>query len=222
MKKPLLLIGAGIIVLLVVVFVIAKAMNNQGSSTGGETSVSVLPESEWPAVSLTPTNDPQVKGSDGHWLDLNVEKINVPGAVSMDYLLVYSTTDGGQQGVPGTVKLTGGDIEHKLLLGSESSGKFRYDAGVSQGNITLTFRDLQGKTMGKVSSDFHLQSGVADLTSVDGVFTYTLSKIPSGVFFVTMKTLVQPSASSSIVIWQNGYGVFSSDGKPHAGSLAAQ
>lgn len=219
MKKAVIFVLIGVVVLLIAVFFIAKGLKNSGSSSNEEQApVSVLPESEWPVVTLTPTNNPQVKGSDGHWLDLMVQKINVPGAASMDYLLVYSTSDGGQQGVPGTVKLTGGDIERKLLLGSESSGKFRYDAGVENGNLTITFRDANGKSIGKLSTDFHLQSGVTALNSVDGKFSYTLSKIATGVYFVTMPTFLQP-ATSAYVVWQNGYGVFASDGKPHAGKL---
>jgi hypothetical protein len=137
----------------------------------------------------------------------------------MDYLLVYSTTSGGQQGVPGTIKLTGGDIDKNLLLGSESSGKFRFDAGVSQGTITITFRDGNGKSLGKLSTDFHLQSNETSLTSVDGKFTYNLDKLAKGVYFVTMPTFIQPDASMTVV-WQNGYGVFASDGLSHLGKVA--
>jgi len=135
----------------------------------------------------------------------------------MDYLMVYGTSDGGQQGVPGTVKLTGPDIERMLLLGSESSGKFRYDAGVEQGTMTITFRDGNGKMIGKLTTDFHLQSGVTELTSVDGLFKYTLDKIAKNVYFVTMKTYKEPSVTS--VVWQNGYGVFASDSLAHTGEL---
>ncbi|KKR62633.1 MAG: hypothetical protein UU02_C0043G0007, partial [Candidatus Woesebacteria bacterium GW2011_GWA1_40_43] len=156
-------------------------------------------------------------GSDGHWLNFKVEKINVSGAASMDYLMVYSTSDGGQQGVPGTVKLTDTSIERMLLLGSESSGKFRYDAGVEQGTMTITFRDGNGKMIGKLTTDFHLQSGVTELTSVDGIFKYTLDKIAKNVYFVTMKTYKEPSVAP--VVWQNGYGVFASDGLAHTGEL---
>ena len=115
-------------------------------------------------------------------------------------------------------KLTGGDIEKKLLMGSASSGKYRFDAGVSTGTMTITFRDSQGKSVGKLSTDFHLQSGETILTSVDGKFTFNLDKVAKGVFFVTMPTFVQPEASQ-YVFWQNGYGVFASDGKPHAGKV---
>jgi len=221
MKKylPLILIGAGIIILLVVVFFIAKGMKGSASTpTPEDANVPDLPQAEWPVVSLTPTSNPAVPGSLGHWLDFKVQNLNVPGAVSMDYELIYATTDGGQQGVPGTVKLVGTDIDRPLLLGSESSGKYRYDAGVEQGTMTLKFRDGGGKLVGKLSTDFHLQTGVTALTSIDGNFTYTLSAIAKNVYFVTMKTFAAPAASM-VVVSQNGYSVFASDSKPHAGKL---
>ncbi|KKQ91758.1 MAG: hypothetical protein UT17_C0004G0106 [Candidatus Woesebacteria bacterium GW2011_GWB1_39_10] len=202
--------------LTIVGIIIFKAMKGNVSPAQEEEIIPELPQSQWPAVFLIPTNNPSVNGSDGHWLDFKVQKINVPKAVSMDYLLVYSTSDGGQQGVPGTIKLTGRDVERKLLLGSESSGKFRYDAGVENGTMTITFRNGNGKSVGKLSTDFHLQSETTALTSVDGKFTYTLDKITKGVFFVTMPTFVQPD-SSMYTTWSNGYGVFASDGKPHSG-----
>jgi hypothetical protein len=218
-KKFIPFIGVGIILLLVVVFFVAKSMKG-GTPTPTPTDANVpdLPQAEWPIVSLTPTSNPSVPGSIGHWLDFKVQKINVSGAVSMDYELIYATIDGGQQGVPGNVKLTGTDIDRPLLMGSESSGKYRYDAGVEQGTMTLKFRDAGGKLIGKLATDFHLQTGVTALTSVDGNFTYNLDKIAKGVFFVTMKTFVDPAASM-VVVSQNGYSVFASDGKLHAGKL---
>jgi hypothetical protein len=221
MKKflPLILIGSVLVVVMVVVFFVARGMKGGSATpTQEETNVPDLPQSEWPVVSLTPTSNPAVKGSDGHWLDFKVQKISVSGAASMDYELVYNTTDGGQQGVPGTVKLDGTDIDRPLLMGSESSGKYRYDAGVEQGTMTLKFRDAGGKLIGKLLTDFHLQSGVTSLTSVDGKFTYELDKVVKGVFFVTMKTFADPAASM-VVVSQNGYSVFASDGKAHSGKL---
>lgn len=213
MKKflPLILIGVGVLVVLVAGIFIAKKMKGGSTPADEEASVPELPQSEWPVVSLVPT-------SDGHWLDFQVQKINVSGAASMDYELIYSTNNGGQQGVPGTVKLDGKDIERKLLLGSESSGKFRYDTGVERGTMTIRFRDAGGKLIGKLTTDIHLQSGTIDLSSVDGKFQYTLDKLPTGVFFVTMQTFAQPDASM-VVVWQNGYGIFASDLKPHSGKV---
>ncbi|MGA2910772.1 MAG: hypothetical protein ABSE04_03195 [Candidatus Microgenomates bacterium] len=219
--KKLLIIGVAIVVVIIIVIVLALKTLGGGSSSPSGTQVEnvpELPQSEWPIMTLIPTSNPQVNGSLGHWLDFKVQKINVPQAASMDYLMIYNTTDGGQQGVPGTVKLTGTDIDKQLLLGSESSGKYRYDDGVETGSMTITFRDANGKSVGKLSADFHLQSGTATLTSVDGKFTYSLNVVPKNVYFVTMSTFVQPDPSA-YVVWQNGYGVFASDGKPHPGKL---
>jgi len=225
MKKylPLVLLGGGVLVVLLAVFVAIRTFRS-GTSTNSSDQVEIIPElpqSQWPVVSLTPTTEARIPNSLGHLLDLKVQKINVPGASTMDYLLVYNTVNGGQQGVPGTVKLTGGDIDKNLLLGSESSGKFRFDAGVSQGTITITFRNSSGKSMGKLSSDFHFQSDTTALSSIDNKFVYTLDKVAKGVYFVTMPTFTQPDPSM-YVVWQNGYGVFASDGKPHSGKVANQ
>lgn len=219
MKKIIpILIGIGVVVVAIVAFVVLKGSKDKDISDNDNTvNVPVLTQDQWPAISLTPTEKVGVSGSMGHWLTLKVEKINVAGATSMDYLLVYNTSDGGQQGVPGTVALTGGNIERNLLLGSESSGKFRYDAGVEQGTVTITFRNSGGKMVGKLSTDFHLQTGVTELASVDGLFKYTLDKVAKGVYFVTMKTYIEPVTAP--VVWQGGYGVFASDGKLHIGKL---
>lgn len=221
MKKnlPLMLIGGGVLVVLIAVFVVFKSFKNATSDTASPSPevVAELPQSQWPVILLIPTEDVAIKGSLGHLLDMKVQKINVPGAATMDYLLVYSTNNGGQQGVPGTIDLKGGEVDKNLLLGSESSGKYRFDAGVSQGTVTLTFRNAEGKSLGKVESTFHLQQDETTLTSADGKFTYTLDKQTKGVWFTTLPTLIQPDSNPNMVTWANGYGVFSSDGKPHSG-----
>jgi hypothetical protein len=224
MKKyiPLILIGGGVLIIVLAIFVVMKSLKSTTSTlTPSQTTENVpeLAQAQWPVLSLAPTVDATIPNSLGHLLDMKVQKINVPNATTMDYLLIYNTTDGGQQGVPGTIQLTGVDVDKNLLLGSESSGHYRFDDGVTQGNITITFRDKSGKSLGKLSSDFHLQTGEIGLTSVDGKFSYNLTKLAKGVYFVTMPTFVQPADSSSYVIWQNGYGIFASDGKAHAGSV---
>lgn len=215
-----IIVGVLVVILIAVAFLVKGAKKGSDTSEKEESNIPVLSESEWPAISLIPTEKSDVPGSLGHWLNFTVEKISVSGAESMDYLLVYSTGDGGQQGVSGTVKLTGDIIERKLLLGSESSGKYRYDEGVETGTMTITFRNADGKSVGKLSTEFHLQSETAELTSTDGKFGYILDKVPKGVYFVTMKTFIEPSVPS--VIWQGGYGVFASDGEAHAGSVASE
>ena len=210
MKKylPLILIGVGILIF-ALVFILIKN-SKKGETVDEEETAKEIPQDQWPAVSLTPSED-------GHWLTFKVQQIKVKNAATMDYELIYSTTSGGQQGVPGTVKLAG-DVERKLLLGSESSGKFRYDDGVETGKMTIRFRDSKGKLIGKLSTDFHLQSGDTELTSVDGKFKYTLDKSAKGVFFVTMFTFAEPNPSL-YTFWKDGYGIFSSDNKPHSGNI---
>jgi len=222
MKKYLpFIIGGAVLVIGLIVFVLIKSSTGNAPVATPEAPVPDLPQSEWPVVSLTPTSNPQVPNSLGHWLDFKVQKINVPGAASMDYELIYNTTDGGQQGVPGTVKLDGNDVDRPLLLGSESSGKFRYDAGVETGMMTIRFRDGSGKLIGKLSTSFHLQSNTVDLSSTDNNFKYTLAKLAKGVYFVTMMTFKDPDASM-VVFTQNGYSIFASDGKPHTGKVVTQ
>ncbi len=215
-NKNILLAGFAVLLVVLVGFFVVKGKKAETIEDDTEEVIADLPQSQWPALSLVPTQDPKVPKSLGHFLDFKVQKINVPGAVKMDYLLVYSTSDGGQQGVPGSVELKGSEVQKTLLLGSESSGKFRFDTGVNQGTITLTFRDSKGKSLGRIVSDFHLQSDTQEITSVDGSVKYTLDKMPKGTFFVTVKTFLEPEGVNSLY-WSNGYGVYASDDKAYPG-----
>ncbi|MBI3396911.1 hypothetical protein HY045_00380 [Candidatus Woesebacteria bacterium] len=155
-----------------------------------------------PVTSLTPSGD-------GHWLKMKIDSIKVKAA-TLDYELLYSLPDGRSQGVPGTVNLNGKtSVSRDLLLGSESSGHFRYDEGVDQGALTVRFRNDSGKLVGKLSTKFHLQSKVAGLASVDGKFTFKLNKTPTKDFYVTMETFGLPNSLSG-GLSSGPYGVFSS------------
>lgn len=198
---PIILFVVGIVV---VVGAIMFVRSRRNAGVPGEESAA-LPEvalADRPIASLTPT-------SDGHWLDLKIEKIKIT-ADSMDYELLYQLPDGRTQGVPGTITLKGQtQIERKLLLGSESSGKFRYDEGVKAGTLTLRFRDSQGKLIAKFSTNFALLSSTKTLTTVDGKFVATLQSVPTG-FFVVMQTFgVWDVAPSEILA--GPYGIFTSN-----------
>ena len=166
-----------------------------------EETAAEIPFEKRPFVSLTPSDD-------GHWLYLLIEGIKVD-ATSLDYELLYSLPDGRTQGVPGTVKLDGIDsVERELLLGSESSGNFRYDEGVEQGTLTLRFRSDKGKLVGKLTTDFSMQSGIDEVASVDGVLLYTFSEEQDD-YFVTMETFGVPDSFEG-TLQKGPYGVFSS------------
>lgn len=209
MKKylPLILVGVGVLVLIGAFLLIKKGSNKPVEE---EEVAKELPVDQRPTISLIPR-------ADGHWLDLTIADIKVPKAETLDYELIYSTLDGGQQGVPGTVSIAGQtSLKRELLLGSESSGKFRYDTGVEHGTMTVRFRDGKGKLIGKIATDFHLQTNTTDLSSVDGKFTYTLDKVAKGVFFVTMQTYGATAPEGSAA-FKDGYAVFASDGEQHSG-----
>ena len=211
MKKywPIILFLVGILVLGGVYFLVIRGRG--GSVEDEDASVPELPLEMRPFTSLTPSED-------GHWLKLIIKEIKVEGAASLDYELLYKVGDGRTQGVPGNVKISGSSLERDLLLGSESSGKFRYDEGVQEGSLTLRFRNDKGKLVGKLSTDFHLQTGATELTSLDGVFSYALSTTPKSTFFVTMQTFGLPGAFTG-QLEAGPYGVFASSSSKFPGSV---
>ncbi len=210
MKKylPIILFLLGIGIVLAVYFLVikkpAKAPVEEASS---QIEVSFK---DRPVVSLTPSPD-------GHWLTLSIDKIKIDAA-TLDYELLYDLPDGRTQGVPGSLTLAGQTkVEKKLLMGSESSGKFRYDEGVEQGDITIRFRNDKGKLLIKFATKFHLQSGSKNLTSIDNNFAFNLDKKPSKAFFVTMETFGLPD-ESVLSVSSGPYGVFVSDALLASGS----
>jgi hypothetical protein len=211
MKKylPLFLFLLGLAVLAGVYFFVIRGREEVVTEEEGPLVEIVLEQR--PIASLTPSDD-------GHWLTLKVEKI-VIDAASMDYELLYTLPDGRTQGVPGTIMLEGqGEIERELLLGSESSGKFRYDEGVEQGTLTLRFRNEKGSLIAKFSTQFHLQSGTRELTSLDNRFSYTLSKTPSETFFLTMEVFGIPyTLTGSLNL--GPYGIFAGEEVVFAGEV---
>ncbi len=178
---PYILLGLGILVFAIVGVIVVK---NKNKGVDDEEEVVVeLPFDKRPVVSLTPS-------ADGHWLKLKVEKIDKT-ANMLDYELLYSLPDGRTQGVPGSVTLNGRDMfERDLLMGSESSGKFRYDEGVKNGTITIRLRDKKGKLMGKVGGGFSLFNSAdgTTLTTETGDFSVTLASFPKNSHLVLMES----------------------------------
>ena len=202
MKKylPIILFVLGLLVVAGAFFYIK---NNRRSGLKEDEIVQEIPFENRPFASLTPSED-------GHWLKLVVENINLEAA-TLDYELLYKLPDGRTQGVPGSISMDGLEtLERDLLLGSESSGKFRYDEGVEEGTLTLRFRNKKGKLVGKVSTQFNLLLDTEELASADGEFTYTLEETPEDAFFVVMETFGVPE-NPDFSISTGPYGIFSSD-----------
>lgn len=210
MKKylPIALFLLGVAIFAGVYFLVIKPKNNQ-PAVEDEGVIAEIPFDQRPVTTLTPFKD-------GHWLKLSISQIKLK-ATSLDYELLYKTQDGAMQGVPGSIKLDGtGNIERELLLGSESSGKFRYDEGVEEGTLTLRFRNDKGKLTGKLSTQFHLQEAPTEITSIDGKFKFKMSKTPKTGFFLTMNTFGIPGVTAEPK--EGPYGIFtdttSASGEP--------
>jgi len=217
MKKflPIIIFLVGLLVL-GGVFLLVRSKKPADLGSDEEANLVEVPLERRPVATLTPSED-------GHWLKLKIEKLEID-AKSLDYELLYRfpDTDTGEEktaGVPGTVMLADiKDIERNLLMGSESSGKFRYDEGVEGGTLTLRFRNDKGKLLAKFSTDFRLQLGEEKLTSVDGKFTYTLEKMDKKVFYVTMQTFGLPERPGFEPA-KGPYGVFSSKESGNQGQV---
>lgn len=204
MKKylPVFLFLIGVLVIVGVYFLVVRGRKEKPVEEDEKSALIEVPLEERPVTSLTPS-------ADGHWLKMKIEKI-VIDAESLDYELLYKLPDGRTQGVPGTVILEGQEaIERDLLLGSESSGKFRYDEGVEQGTLTLRFRNEQGKLIAKFSTEFSLLTGTQELKTSDGKFNISLSKALKSEFFIMMETFGIPDFPPKEVL-SGPYGLFSS------------
>lgn len=209
MKKilPIIIIFLGIGIA-VGIFLFVKSKSSIDEVPDTEDTIPVIAIEKRPVLSLRPSED-------GHWLKLKIEKISIDAA-TMDYELTYKVLDGRTQGVPGTVKLTTkADIEKDLLLGSESSGKYRYDEGVDQGKIVLRFRDTQGKLLAKFETEFTFQSNVDQITTLSG--NYKFDKLGKGVFYVTMDSVGFPGEFSGKV--EKAFGIFSSSTEGNSGTF---
>lgn len=145
--------------------------------------------------------------ADGKEFTLEVERIK--NAKTIEYELVY-LANGLSRGVIGSIKLKGEtEVSRKLLLGTCSRNICKYDEGVEEGTLTLRFRGEDG--VRKFESDFHLQRGDDELTSMDGNFKLEGS-FSTSAFYLTMSTVGLPDETEGKVA-AGPYGVFTSGSK---------
>lgn len=146
-----------------------------------------------PNVSLTPR-------SDGHELTLKIGSIN-SDITKIEYEVTYVASDNGleiEKGASGIIEskdFTSGNAERKILLGTESctSGcKYKYDAGVTGGNLNLTFT-TKNSQISTFDSPFILRTSaeikkIGKLIWTEEGFTYTpKTKLIGNNFFIVTK-----------------------------------
>lgn len=172
-----------------------KSPQSSAPTPTPETVVTEVPLEEKPYIALTPR-------ADGKEFTLDISRIKNTDTV--EYELVY-LSQGLSRGVIGSVDLKGeSSLSRKLLLGSCSKNVCKYDEGVEQGTLTLRFKGPEGTR--KLNSDFHLQKGVKELTSIDGGFKLT-GKLSANAFYVVMSTMGLPGEIKGKVVG-SPYGVF--------------
>ncbi len=215
MKKflPIILLVVGLLVVVGAIVFVTRSRNKVEEVVEDEVALIDVSAVDRPILMLTPRED-------GHWLDLKITKLGRFEAMTMDYELLYKLPDGRTQGVPGTVRmntLAGGETNQELLLGSESSGNFRYDEGVTGGTLTLRFRNEKGKLLAKFESEFTLSNDTDELKSVDGSITYTLDESNEN-YFVVMNTVGHEDNLPG-ELEREPFGIFSSSEDPVAGNI---
>lgn len=160
MKKylPIIIFIVGSLVLVGAFLFVRSGKDN--SSTQEEEKTALIPSSKMPTISLS-------KSDDGHYFNLKVDNLGLLSAYTLDYEILYEVAGYEQpQGTGSSVQISGKtSFELEILLGSESSGKFRYDEGVEKGILTLKFRDEKGKLIGRTRTEFDLASGRVETTS---------------------------------------------------------
>lgn len=201
MKKPII-----IIVGLLLVVGLGVGAWRLIAGRGEEPGVTAVPTparfvetalEERPFISLIPS-------SDGHWLTIKVEKIQ--NATALEYELTYTTGDGLVQGAIGGPFSTDTSYEKKILLGTESSGHYRYHEGVERGSITIRLEGGPGPR--KFTSDFRLQTGEDELVSADSKFSLA-ANFGKSEQYIIMSTVGLPGKIEGEVK-AGPYGVFSS------------
>jgi len=170
---------------------------------------SVLPLEERPYVVLIPR-------SDGHELKLQIE--NLKGVQSIDYELVYFVDD-VSRGVIGSVNVQGeSSFSRDLLLGSCSRNVCKYDEGVKNGMLTLSFRGAAG--VQKYEASFYLQKGKEAknvLSSQDENFSFQ-GILSGSAFYLTMGTVGLPEKIEGKVVG-GPYGIFTTSSLSAKGIL---
>lgn len=203
MKKvlPIALLLIGILVFVGVYFLVIRKPEIEVVDDEDTSALIEVSLEDRPVAMLTPR-------ADGHWWDLSVTKLGKFDSDKLEYEIVYSVPNKGQQGTGGTLPLKGESLEKEILIGSESSGNYYYDSGVEEGTLTLKFRNEKGKLVAKFSTPFHFQSKTDEVSTVDGSFIVKLDD-DYDEYFVTMETFGVPEGLSGGI--SNGpYGVFTS------------
>ncbi len=172
------------------------------SACGKKATVTVVPTPTPRLVEMAVENRPLISltsRSDGHELTLKIGSIS--GEITkIEYEVTYTANDNGleiEKGASGIVEssdIATGNVSRKILLGTESctSGcKYKYDNGVTGGNLNLIFTTKNGQ-ISTFESPFILLSNTdvkkaGKLLWTAENYTFTPTKFINGSYFIAHK-----------------------------------
>lgn len=125
----------------------------------------------------------------------------------IEYELIYKNAEGVTQGASGSLTPSSGTTTKQVLFGTESSGHRRCDKGVEGGDVTIRYRNDEGKLMAKLVGKFAVVEGGTALALGDK-FSLELSK-SSKDKFVVVDTFGLPEETEGNVV-TGPVGVFTS------------
>lgn len=157
-----------------------------------------LSSDQYPHLSLIPR-------ADGRSLKFRLNQIS-PDFSSLEYELIYTATDGEiqiEKGYGDEVKIEGTEFERDLLLGTESCTngcKYKYDEGVTGGQINLTFYTKTGQ-VATYQTPFRLVNST-DINSLkkldlEDQFSVGFTSLPKNIFLIVLKNNQKYSVFSS-------------------------
>lgn len=172
------------------------------SSCGKKSETTVVPTPTPRLVELALEDRPNVSltsRSDGHELNLKLSSVS-NNITKIEYELTYVAVDNGleiEKGASGIIEkgdIVSGNIERKILLGTESctSGcKYKYDTGITGGNLNLIFTTSNSQ-ISTFETPFIIRS-TADIKKTGKLvwteqnYTYTPTKLSGSNFFIVHK-----------------------------------
>jgi len=197
-KVIVILLVVGLIIFGAVFFFIVKSKDKTSSEIVVPVQVQEvvdIPLSQRPFLKLIPRADGK---------EITLELYGFGSAKNVEYEMSYDSL-GIPRGVIGESDLSGSELVKSLLLGTCSKNVCRYDEGVSQGEITLKFRE-ESKVK-KFNSSFSLRESDKELSSIDKKF-YLKGKITKTNYIVA-STIGLPKMFEGDIV-AGPYGIFSS------------
>ena len=179
MNKLLPIVGVVVVILALVFGGLWFVNKDKKAETGLEEE-----EEDEVVQELTLEDKPYLTITPGASCEYTIALSNIKKDPSkIEYELIYKNEEGVTQGASGTLTPSSSETTKKVLFGTESSGTRRCDKGVEGGDVTIRYRNDEGKLMAKLIGKFAVVEGGTTLALGDK-FSLELSKSSKDKFVV--------------------------------------